>query len=129
MGGREVLRRRSPKGSATVEFALVIPLIVLVLVACLEVAALARTRVLVVAAAREGARVAATHPDPAEASEAVVNALGDDLGARARISVSRPHVVGEPATVEVTVRDNLISPLLSHLSVSLEGRAVMRVER
>lgn len=126
MGGREVL---SERGSSTVEFVLVLPLIVLVLVACLEVAALARARVLVVAAAREGARIAATHPDPAEAATAVRGALGEPMGSRARISVARPHVVGRPATVEVAVRQSLAAPLLDSLSVTLTGRATMRVER
>lgn len=111
------------------EFVLVLPLIVLVLVACLEMAGLARARVVVVAAAREGARVAATHPDPADAATAVRDALGEPMGARARISVSRPHVVGRPATVEVAVRHSLAAPVLEGLSVTLSGRATMRVER
>jgi Flp pilus assembly protein TadG len=126
MGHRAVL---SDQGSATVEFLLVLPLIVLTLVACLEIAALARTRVEVVAAAREGARVAATHPDPAAAVEAVRAALGEELGASAHITVARPHVVGRPATVAVELRRNLVGPLLDGLSVTLSGRAMMRVER
>lgn len=126
MGDRTVL---SDRGSATVEFVLVLPLIVLVLVACLEVAALARARVVVVAAAREGARVAATHPDPAEAVEAVKTALGESLVASARVSVARPHTVGRPVTVEVNVRQSLASPFLEAWSVTLTGRATMRVER
>jgi Flp pilus assembly protein TadG len=112
-----------------VEFVLVLPLIVLVLVACLEVAALARARVVVVAAAREGARVAATHPDPADAVEAVRTALGETLGDAARVSVSRPHVVGRPAIVEVAVRQPLTAPLLDTFTVTLTGRSTMRVER
>lgn len=111
------------------EFVLVLPLIVLVLVACLEVAGLARTRMVVVAAAREGARVAATHPDPADAVDAVRMALGPRLGDLARVSVSRPHVVGRPATVEVAVRQALSSPILDSLAVTLTGRSTMRVER
>lgn len=125
MGDGQVLTQR---GSATVEFVLVFPLIVLVLVASLEVAALARTRMVVVAAAREGARVAATHPDPARAVAAVRGALGD-AGDAARISVARPHVVGRPATVEVSLRQKLRAPLLEWMSVTLTGRATMRVER
>lgn len=126
MGDGPVLSQR---GSVTVEFVLVLPLIVLVLVACLEVASLARARVTVVAAAREGARVAATHPDPAEAVDAVRNALGDELGRVARVSVSRPHVVGRAATVEVEVPQPLIGPFLDGFRVNLTGRSTMRVER
>lgn len=111
------------------EFVLVLPLILLVLVACLELAALSRARVEVVAAAREGARVAATHPDPAEAVAAVRVALGEAKGSVARISVTRPHVVGRPATVAVAVRQALVSPFLDSFSVTLTGRSTMRVER
>lgn len=111
------------------EFLLVLPLILLTLVACLEVAALARTRVQVVAAAREGARVAATHPDPADAVEAVRIALGEGLGGVAHVTVARPHVVGRPATVEVELRRRLVGPVLDGLSITLSGRATMRVER
>lgn len=111
------------------EFVLVLPLILLVLVACLEVAALARARVTVVAAAREGARVAATNPDPADAARAVRDALGERIGPAARISVARPHVVGRPATVEVAVRQVLSAPFLDSFSVTLTGRSTMRVER
>jgi len=126
VGDRQVL---SERGSTTVEFVLVLPLIVLVLVACLEVAALARARVVVVAAAREGARVAATHPDPADAVEAVRAALGEPMGETARVAVTRPHVVGRPATVEVVVRQSLTAPFLDAFTVKLSGRSMMRVER
>lgn len=110
------------------EFVLVLPLIVLVLVACLEMAALARARMTVTAAAREGARVAATHPDPAEAATATRDALGT-LGSDARITVTRPHVVGRPAVVEVEVPQRLQAPILDGMSVTLRGSATMRVER
>ena len=111
------------------EFMLVLPLIVLVLMACLEITALARARMVVVAAAREGARVAATHPDPADAAEVVRDALGPTMGPSARVVVTRPHVVGRPATVEVEVRRPLTAPLLDRIRVTLSGRASMRVER
>lgn len=126
MGERPLLNE---DGSVTVELVLVVPLILLALVACLEVALLARARLEVVAAAREGARVAATVADPAEATTAVRAALGDPMGDVARISVSRPHVVGRRATVEVRVRRHLSTPFLSGLTVTLSGRAAMRVER
>jgi len=125
VGARPLL---SERGSSSVEFVLILPLIVLVLVATMEVAALARARMTVVAAAREGARVAATHPDPAEAAEATREALGS-LGASARSTVTRPHVVGRPAVVEVAVPQRLRAPILDGLAVTLTGSATMRVER
>ncbi|CAN5880464.1 hypothetical protein BH23ACT5_BH23ACT5_05500 [soil metagenome] len=111
------------------EFVLVLPLVVLVLVACLEVAALGRMRVELVAAAREGARAAATEPDPARAVGAVRETLGESASEGVRISVSRPHVVGRLATVELVLRQPLRAPLLDRLTVTLTARASMRVER
>lgn len=106
-----------------------LPLVILVLVACLEVAGMARVRIQVVGAAREGARVAATAPDPAQAAGAVRAALGEPLGSAARITVERPAVVGRPAVVEVVVIHRLASPVLDRVEIALTGRATMRVER
>lgn len=114
-------------GSVVVEFALVIPLIMLVLLGVVEVTLLARTQLEVVAAAREGARHAAVSPDPADAVAAVRHALGS-RGAAAAVSVSRPAVVGAPA--EVTVRlDHVLGSWFGGAGVQLTGRATMRVEQ
>ncbi|MDH4117391.1 MAG: pilus assembly protein [Acidimicrobiia bacterium] len=115
------------RGSLTVETALVIPVIVIVLVAVVEVIAVIGTQLDVAAAAREGARVAATSPDPADAVAAARRVLGDD-GASAVVSVTRPGVVGRMAEVVVTYRKTLVTPLLGGLGVTLRSRAVMRVE-
>jgi len=119
---------RSGRGSATVEFALLIPLILLVLLAAVEVAVAARVQLEVVAAAREGAREAAVSPDPARALAVARNALGD-AGERARITVSRPHVVGEPARVTVRLDHHFRVLPFGGLTVELKGTAAMRVER
>ena len=62
-------------GSAAVEFALVLPLVLLVLLAVTQVAVVARTQLEVANAAREGARRAATAPDPADAVTVARRAL------------------------------------------------------
>lgn len=115
-------------GSATVELALLIPLILLLLALVVEVAVIARVHVEVAGAAREGARVAATTPDPARALAAATGALGE-RGEDARVRVHRPHVVGQPAEVTVTVVHHVGLPLLGQVSVPLSATAVMRVER
>jgi Flp pilus assembly protein TadG len=57
-------RRKAPveDGSATVEFALVLPLLFMVALALVQVALLGRDQLLVEAAARAGARAAARPP-------------------------------------------------------------------
>ncbi len=111
------------------EFFLAIPLVVLVLVAGLQVAAVARARLELQGAVREGARVAATSPDPARAVAAVRQALSDELRDRARISVSRPSVVGRPARVTARVRLVLPLPFTGGFEVDLNADASMLVER
>lgn len=110
------------------EFALVLPMLLLLLLAAVEVAVVARTQLEVVNAAREGAREAAANPDPAEAVTAVQRALGP-VGASARVEVSRPHVVGERAKVVVRLPHTLGAPLFGGISIELQARSVMRVER
>ena len=113
----------------TVETALVLPIVLVVLVAVFELVALAGVRLELTAAAREGARVAATTPDPAAAVDAVRSALTEALASETTVTVTRPSVVGRPTTVELHVVQQLRTPLLTWLSVPIDVRTVMRVER
>lgn len=116
------------RGSAVVEFALVMPLVLVLLLGLVEVALVARGQLMVINAAREGAREAAATPDPAAAVRAARGALGE-AGGSARVSVRRPHVVGEPAQVRVVLRYRVAAPLLGGIPVDLSASATMRVER
>lgn len=118
----------SEKGSAVVEFALVVPIVLVLVLGLVEVALVARTQLEVVNAAREGARQAAASPDPADAVKAARNALGVG-GTSARVSVRRPDVVGGLAEVRVTVPYRVAAPLFGGIAVEVAARAAMRVER
>lgn len=111
------------------EFVLVLPLIILVLAASLQLIGVARARIELQGAAREGARVAATTPDPAKAVEAVLAALSPEMRSGARVSVERPARVGAVATVAVSIRHALGRPFPSSLGVELSAMATMRTER
>jgi Flp pilus assembly protein TadG len=127
MGGGSLLRR--DRGSVTVEFFLVVPLLIVVLAAGIQVISVARTRIELLGAVREGARVAATTPDPAKAVTAVREALAPAQRDRVRISVSRPGVVGRPAHVTATYRHSLAVPVIEDLSFDIRVSASMLVER
>lgn len=118
---------RLERGSFVVEAALVLPVLLLMLLAAIEVTAIARTQLQVVAAAREGARVAATVPGEDRAVQAVRTALGEDLGDRVGVRVSRGGV-GSPARVTVRVRHRFLTPFWSDLGVTLSWQATMAVE-
>jgi Flp pilus assembly protein TadG len=121
--GRACPRER---GQATVEFALVLPLIVFGLLAILQVGLVVRDQVAVVHAAREAARAASVDPDPGRARAAARRVLA---GAEVHVG-SRPGV-GKPITVEVTYHDRTNVPLVGALfpDLDLHAAAVMRVER
>lgn len=115
-------------GAAAVELALVLPLVIVLLLAVAEVAVVARTQLEIVNAAREGARVAAVSPEPADAVAAARAAIGE-RAADARIAVTRPQVVGEPARVEIALRHRLAPFLFGGAGIELRATAAMRVER
>ena len=127
MGGRQVLK--GDNGSVTVEFFLIVPLVIVVLVGGLQVVSVARARIELLGAVRDGARVAATSPDPAKAVEAVQNALAPSVRGRVRISVSRPSEVGAPARVSARLRHRLGAPFPDDFGVDLSASATMLVER
>lgn len=105
------------------EFALVLPILILVVLALAEVVAVARVQLELTHAAREGARVAATAPDPNEAIEAVRTIMGDDPVA---VSVERPSAVGRLARVTVELGFRL--PIIG-VRVNLAASSAMRVEQ
>jgi Flp pilus assembly protein TadG len=113
----------------TVELFLVLPIVILVVVASIQLIGVARARIELQGAAREGARVAATTPDPAKAVEAVLAALAPEMRGGARISVERPSRVGAVASVSVSIRRALGQPFPSSVGVDLSARATMRTER
>jgi Flp pilus assembly protein TadG len=116
------------RGGTVVEFALVVPLVLALVLGLVEVALVARAQLEVVNAAREGAREAAASPDPSDAVRAARAALGE-VGSSARVSVRRPDVVGRLAEVRVTLPYRVAGPFLGGVRVDITAKAVMRVER
>ncbi|MDH3539042.1 MAG: pilus assembly protein [Acidimicrobiia bacterium] len=120
---------RRDVGSAVAEFAIVLPLVLVVLVASVELVSVARVQLEVTHAAREGARQAATSVDPALAVAAVRSALPSSLAADARVSVTRPQRVGAQAEVRVRMPYRFAAALFGGMAIELSARAVMRVEQ
>ena len=120
---------RREAGSAVAEFAIVLPLVLVVLLASVELVSVARLQLEVTHAAREGARRAATDLDPAAAVGAARAVLPPGLASQARVSVTRPHRVGAQAEVRVMVPYRFAGALFGGLAVELSARTVMRVEQ
>jgi hypothetical protein len=120
------LRRSRSRGQATVEFAFLLPLVVLAALAVIQVALVVRDQMGVVHAAREAVRAVSVDTDP----DAAVRAAHRTLP-RADVSVSdRPRIGGE-ITVHVQYHSVTSLPLVGVLfpDPDLSASATMRVER
>ena len=123
--------RRDEQGQAATELALVLPLLVLLLLAVVQVTLVARDQVLVVHAAREAAREAAVDPRPAAVRRAARRAGGSGLKPE-RLGTDTRQTGGAPVTVIVRVAYRaptdvaLIGPLLPDIEV--RAKAAMRRE-
>ncbi|HXY93856.1 MAG TPA: TadE family protein [Acidimicrobiia bacterium] len=125
-GTRSRRGRDRERGQATVEFAFVLPLVVLAALAVIQVALVVRDELNVVHAAREAVRAASVDPDPNAAVRAARRTLP-----HAEVEVgSRPRV-GEEITVTVRYHSVTSVPLVGALfpDPDLHASATMRVER
>lgn len=122
--------RKYERGQATVEAALVLPLVVVLLLAVVQVGLLVRAEVLVTHAAREAARAAAVDPDPDAPVEAATSATTLDKG-RMEVRVQGRNGAGSRVEVEVTYSAATDVPLVGGLmgDVTLHASATMRVEQ
>ena len=119
------------RGSASVEFALVLPLVLLMALALLQVGLFVKDQLIVQGAARAGARHGAVSTDDAEVRQEVVDAaVGLDAGL-IEVTVDREGGVGLSVTVKVTYHAPVVVPLVDWLfpgTIDLSGQAVMRQE-
>lgn len=114
---------RSSRGQATVEAAILLPFIALILLAIVQIGLVVRSRILVTHAAREGARAAAVGGSDDEVRAAVAIA-GNLPIQRLEVEVRR---VGDTASVTVTYRDPTDVPLVGALVGDAEMVAVARM--
>ena len=129
--GRACPRQRIParpagssqQGQATVELAMTLPLVAVLLLLLVQAGLIARDQVLVTHAAREAARTAAV--DPGADVQAIVGARTDlpDITASA-------STIGDTVRVDVRALVRIRVPLLAaiHATVALDATAIMRIE-
>ena len=119
-----------PRGQASVELALVLPLVMVLLLVLVQVGLIVRDQILVVHAAREAAREAAVDPSTEAATRAAVASSSLDPG-RLDVSITGRGQVGSRVRVVARYRSVLVLPVIRSAleEVRLEAAATMRVER
>lgn len=120
------MNRRRDGGQATVELALVLPVVALLLLAVVQVTVVARADVVTVHAAREGARVAAVGAADGEIRAAALARSNLPVG-RVAVGISRD---AETVTVTVSYRQATDVAMVGRLigDVDHEASATMRRE-
>lgn len=118
------------EGSAAVELALVLPLALLLALALVQVGLLAKDSLVVVQAAREGAREATVTSDGERVRQAALRGggLAED---RTSVEIRRAGGVGDPVTVSVSYRAPMVVPFVQWLfpeEVVVRASATMRQE-
>ena len=126
---RRHVQRGGDGGQASVELALLLPLLVLLLLVILQVGLVGRDVVLVTHASREAARAAATDPDPGAAAAAARSAGGLDP-ARMTVTVIGRGETGSRVRVTVTYRAGTDVALIGAFlgDHTIRSTTTMRVE-
>ena len=121
----------SQRGTAAVEFALVLPLVLVLVLALVQVGLFARDRLLVEAAARAAVRAAAVTPELPRIDAAAGAAAPTLAAERLSVAVERSGSLGDAVTVRVVYDDAVRVPLVSWLtgpSVVMRASATERQE-
>lgn len=126
-GSARSARSSRERGQATVELALALPVVLLVLLAVVQAGLVVAGHVRTVHAAREAARAVAVDGGAGVADRAVAGAGADGCST----AVSRPSTPGATLTVVVSCPIVTDVPIVGPLTpdVTVRSRAAMRVER
>ena len=115
------------------EFALVLPLVLIMALSLVQVGLLVKDQLVVSGGARAGAREGAVTTDDARVQQAAIDAAsaGGLDPARLEVTVEREGAVGTPVKVTVTYDDPVVVPLVAWLfptSIELTSAVTMRQE-
>ena len=124
--------RHRERATATVEFALVLPLVLVFTLAILQVGLLVKDQLLVVEAARAGARQASVSTDDGSVDRAAAGAAAGLSSERLDVTTFRGQgESGDEVQVAVTYHARVSVPIVGWLfpsTMDLSSRATMREE-
>ena len=118
-------RRRDERGAAVVEFALILPILILFVFGIVEFGRAYSARIELTGAVRDGARAVALGKDGIAATQAAAPGLDWDLGTITPNSCAGP-TPPENATVNATYRFEYTIPLFRTSAWTLRADGVMR---
>ncbi|MEW6771806.1 MAG: TadE/TadG family type IV pilus assembly protein [Bacillota bacterium] len=128
------MRLKNERGQATVELALVLPILILILFGIMEFGRIFSAYLVITNAAREGARLAAVGASDTAIEQRVEDAAAGLDETKLTVTITPPaagRVSGAEATVRVDYSVDLVTPVLSGIAPNpfpLTAQSAMRVE-
>jgi Flp pilus assembly protein TadG len=125
---------KNQKGQALVEFAVILPLLLLLIMGIIEFGLMLNSYLTVRNVSREGARAGIVGSTNAEIENTIISASPSLEESKLTINITPPEgsrKSGDTLTVELTYRYNLIVPIISNLlgnEIDLNAQTSMRIE-
>ena len=125
---------KSEKGASAVEFALILPILIILIFGIFEFAIAFNNYITITHAAREGVRRAAVdlfNPDLKDYIKEMAFPLAltdDDIVIEFEGDEADPPPIGDPVSVEITYNFGISIPLVGSWEVPLKNKAIMRLE-
>ncbi len=123
--------KKDTKGQSLVEFALVLPILMLLILGMIEFGWILNGKITITSAAREGARTAVIYESAVDADVAVRNAVttsAESSSLTGITTVTTFDEVNRNAVVNVTAKIKPIVGLFFSEDVNLSAKAEMRIE-
>ena len=121
---------KSEKGASAVEFALILPILIILVFGIVEFGIAFNNYITITHAAREGARIAAVDLNNPDLKNIIIERAFPVQITEDDIVISTPEGtdIGDPVEVEITYNISITIPLVGSWDIPLKNKAIMRLE-
>ena len=121
---------KSEKGASAVEFALILPILIILVFGIFEFGIAFNNYITITHAAREGARIAAVDLNNPDLKNIIIERAYPVPITPDDITISTPEGtnIGDPVEVEITYAISITIPLVGSWDIPLKNKAIMRLE-
>ncbi|GAG91891.1 unnamed protein product [marine sediment metagenome] len=121
---------KSEKGASAVEFALILPILIILVFGIVQFGIAFNNYITITHAAREGARIAAVDLNNTDLKNIIIERAypvpitPDDITIITPLGTN----IGDPVEVEITYNISITIPLVGSWDIPLKNKAIMRLE-
>ncbi len=121
---------KSEKGASAVEFALILPILIILVFGIVQFGIAFNNYITITHAAREGARIAAVDLNNPVLKNIIIERAFPVQITEDDIVISTPEGtnIGDPVEVEITYNISITIPLVGSWDIPLKNKAIMRLE-